>query len=141
MVLWSKKVCYCCGGGIYEVRCCTHTSKRASNTGCLCGINPCYIDLSYINFKMMKVTMRKYSKIIVCICGVLCLISCTSTAPVATKTVRVAELPEDFAEQRQEYEDKKQESEATKWGNAETKPWNQRYIGEYNSNVYQGNVK
>ena len=68
------------------------------------------------------------------------MISCSST-PKATKTVRVAEFPEDYAEQQREYENQMRESEATKWGNAETKPWNQRYIGEYNSNVYQGNVK
>jgi hypothetical protein len=57
------------------------------------------------------------------------------------KIQRVGELPEDYDSQRRNHDEQKFEAEATKWGQAERKSYEERYRGEDDSFIYQGNIK
>lgn len=57
------------------------------------------------------------------------------------KVIRIAEYPDDYYEKQRVYEEQKNLRESTKWGQAETKPWDQRYKDRDDPYTYQGNVK
>ncbi len=57
------------------------------------------------------------------------------------KVKREAELPADYNQQQSDRQAVVNEMEASKWGQAETKPYDERYRTSPDSFIYQGNVK
>ena len=74
--------------------------------------------------------------------SVIFLVACSSNNNMDNKKViRIAEYPDDYSERQREYEERRSLQESTKWGQAETKPWDERYKDHADPYTYQGNVK
>ncbi|MDR2337680.1 MAG: hypothetical protein LBE20_03400 [Deltaproteobacteria bacterium] len=69
------------------------------------------------------------------------LLACSFSEIPKNKVKRVGELPEDYSVQQRNYDAQKYEVESTKWGQAETKPYEQRYRDHEDPFIYQGNIK